>query len=78
MLLIVEILQSTYLNKSPKTISNIETQNFLNLNKSRFDNDSFKEIKDYFLVAHKVSRSILQSGKRKIKFISLQRNDSKI
>ena len=44
MLSILENFQSTYSNKSPKTISNLEIEKFLNLNKARIDNDSFKEI----------------------------------
>ena len=58
MLSILENLQSTYPNKSPKYISNVEIENFLNQNKAKIDNDSFKEIKNYFLVTLKVSRSI--------------------
>ena len=58
MLSINETLQSTYPNKSPKYISNLEIENFLNQNKARIDQESFKEIKDYFLVIQKVSRSI--------------------
>jgi integrase/recombinase XerD len=58
MLSIIETLQSTYPNKSPKYISNLEIENFLNQNKAKIDNDSFKEIKDYFLITLKVSRSI--------------------
>ena len=36
----------------------METQNFLNQNKARIDQESFKEIKDYFFVIHNISRSI--------------------
>jgi hypothetical protein len=55
---IVKTLHSTYPNKSPKYISNLEIENFLNQNKAKIDQESFKEIKQYFLVTHKVSRSI--------------------
>jgi len=58
MLSLIQTLQSTYPNKSPKYISNVEIENFLNKNKARIDQESFKEIKDYFLITLKVSRSI--------------------
>jgi len=58
MLSLIETLNSTYPNKSPKYISNVEIENFLNKNKARIDRESFKELKDYFLITLKVSRSI--------------------
>ena len=58
MLSVVKTLQSTYPNKSPKYISNVEIENFLNQNKVKIDQESFKELKDYFLITLKVSRSI--------------------
>ena len=63
----METLQSTYPYKSPKHISNIEIENFLNQNKANIDKDSFKEIKDYFLVTHKVSRSIFAKWEKENK-----------
>lgn len=58
MLSILKNLQHTYSNKSPKYIPNVEIENFLNQNKARVDQESLKELKNYFLLTHKVTRSI--------------------
>ena len=51
-------LQSLHPKKFPKYISNLEIETFLNQNKSKIDSENFKELKDFFLIKHKLSLSV--------------------
>jgi integrase/recombinase XerD len=58
MLSLLKQLQSLHPKKFPKYISNLEIETFLNQNKAKIDSENFKELKDYFLIEHKLSRSV--------------------
>jgi len=71
MLSIIKELQSLHPKKFPKYISNIEIETFLNQNKARIDSENFKELKDFFLINQKLSRSIFTNWEKQNKDLLL-------